>query len=381
MKKNLLFVVDNLVLGGVTAVLINLLDALDYNKYSVELLVLHYYEDMKVKVNPNVHIIEGDKQFRYIDESLGKILAEKNIKSLIGKLKLVFLLKSGLIKSAVKRSRKKLLKKSYDTEISFNDGFTEVFTACGDSPRKVAWMHIDISVHYDSARYRKLMKWSLKQFDMCVSVSDKVKQAYQDCFGLEQMITIHNLLNVNDIMNKSKEEAALPYQSNEINLVSVGRLCAQKNYPLFISVHKRLCDAGYPVHSYIIGDGLDKIRLLNQIKEQNVESSFTLLGRKDNPFPYVKNADLFVLSSTHEGLPTVLTEALILGTPCISTDVAGAREILQNKYGVVVENSTEALYYGIKDILDNDKIKVFKKALENYEFDSNNIIRKIEEIL
>ncbi len=381
MKKNLLFVVDNLVLGGVTAVLINLLDALDYNKYSVDLLVLHYYEDMKVKVNPNVNIIEGDKQFRFVDESLGKILAEKNIKSLIGKLRLVFLLKSGMIKCTVKNSRKKLLKKSYDTEISFNDGFTEVFTACGDSPRKVAWMHIDISVHYDSARYMKLMKWSLKQFNMCVCVSDKVKQAYQDCFDLEQMITIHNVLNANSIKNKSEEETELPYQSNEINLVSVGRLCAQKNFSRFISVHKRLRDAGYPVHSYIVGDGLNKISLVNQIQKQNVESSFTLLGRKDNPFPYVKNADLFVLSSTHEGLPTVLTEAIILGTPCISTDVAGAREILQNKYGVIVKNSTEALYNGIKDILDNNKINDLKKALENYEFESSDIIRKIEEIL
>ena len=127
MPKNILFVVDNLVMGGITKVISNLLKRLDYTKYNVDLLVLHYYKDMKVEIPENVKIISGNEYFSCVDENVKKIIKNKNINLLFNKLKLVFLLKTGLIKKTIAKSRKKILNKKYDTEIAFSDGFSHIF--------------------------------------------------------------------------------------------------------------------------------------------------------------------------------------------------------------------------------------------------------------
>lgn len=381
MKKKILFVVDNLVMGGVTRVLVNLLNRFDFEKYEVDLLVLHYYEDMDVKISEKVNLLRGDSTYKYIDKSLGQIVSEKNLKALFGKMKLVFLLKTGLVKSVIKKSRKKLLTKKYDTEIAFNDGFTEVFVANGETPKKIAWMHADVSVFNDSAKYKKLISQSLERMDMCVGVSEKIMQAYMEYYGLKKFCVIHNILDADSIIEKSEEQFENPYKNDVVNLVSVGRLCNQKNYKVFVAAHKKLIDDGYKIRSYVVGEGLDRKELETLICENDISESFILLGRKDNPFPYVKNADIFVLSSLYEGLPTVLYESIILGTPCVSTRVAGADEILENKYGLVTENSVNGLYEGLKEVLENGKDRVFRENLKKYRFDYKEIIQKVENII
>jgi glycosyltransferase involved in cell wall biosynthesis len=381
MKKKILFVVDNLVMGGVTKVLVNLINRFDFEKYEVDLLVLHYYDDMEVEISEKVNLLKGGSSYKYIDKTLGQIISEKNIKALLGKMKLVFLLKTGLIKGVIKKSRKKILAKKYDTEIAFNDGFTEVFVANGDTPKKIAWMHTDISVYNDSSKYKKLILQSLEKMDMCVGVSKKIMQAYMEYYGLKKFCVIHNILDADSIIEKSKEQFDNPFKDDVVNLVSVGRLCMQKNYGAFVRVHKRLTDEGYNIRSYIVGDGLEREGLERLIKENGVSESFVLLGRKDNPFPYVKNADIFVLSSLCEGLPTVLYESIILGTPCVSTRVAGADEILENKYGLVTENSDDGLYEGLKSVLDSGNDNAFRENLKEYKFDYKEIIQQVENIL
>lgn len=381
MKKSVLFVVDALTMGGVTRVLANLLDRFDYEKYDVDLLVLHYHADMDVQIHPKVKLLKGDATYKYVDQSLGQILAQKDFGALFGKLKLVFFLKTGWIKRVIRKSRKKILKKAYDTEVSFNDGFTQIFVSLGDTPRKIGWAHEDVSIHNSSQRYGKLMQRSLERLDMLVCVSQGILEAYKSVFGLKRLCVIHNILDADAILEKAKCTYESPYSSDFVNLVSVGRLCEQKSYTRFINVHKRLVEQNYKVRSYIIGDGLEKQALENQIQALDIADSFTLIGRKDNPFPYVKDADIFVLSSIYEGLPTVLYEALILGIPCVSTRVAGAEEILQDRYGLVTNNDEDSLYKGLKQLLDNGAGKEYKDNLKNYRFGYAQTIAKVESIL
>ena len=113
-----------------------------------------------------------------------------------------------------------------------------------------------------------------------------------------------------------------------------------------------------------------------------MEKHFILLGRKDNPYPYVKNSDLFLLSSRYEGLPTVIIEALILHIPCISTEVAGIYEILNNSFGVITKNTENDFYLNLKHLLNNpQKIIEMKENLSNYKYNNNIIIDKIKNIL
>lgn len=384
MPKNILFVVDNLVMGGITKVITNLLVNLDSEKYNIDLLVLHYYEDMNVKIPEYVNIIEGNKFFSSVDVSIKRIMKEKNVSEFLKKLSLVISLKSGRIRNKIVEARKNILTKKYDTEIAFSDGFSHIFVANGDTPNKIAWMHTDISVQNDSKRYYNLVKESLKKMNMSVCVSDRVREVYKSYYDLDddKIQTIHNIIDVDEIKNKGNEKIDIEFSKDVINLISVGRLESQKNYERFINVHKKLIDDGYKINSYLIGDGLDKEKLENTIKEQKIEDTFFMLGRKDNPFPYVKKADLFILSSILEGLPTVLYESIILGVPCVSTEVAGAREILKDKYGLITKNDDEALYCGIKKVLDDKKLlDTYKSEVSMYKSENSDIIRKVEKII
>lgn len=384
MPKNILFVVDNLVMGGITKVITNLLVNLDPEKYNIDLLVLHYYEDMNVKIPEYVNIIEDNKFFSSVDVSIKRIMKEKNVSEFFKKLSLVISLKSGRIRNKIVEARKNILTKKYDTEIAFSDGFSHIFVANGDTPNKIAWMHTDISVQNDSKRYYNLVKESLKKMNMSVCVSDRVREVYKSYYDLDddKIQTIHNIIDVDEIRNKGNEKIDIEFSKDAINLISVGRLESQKNYERFINVHKRLIDDGYKINSYLIGDGLEKEKLENTIKEQKIEDTFFMLGRKDNPFPYVKKADLFILSSILEGLPTVLYEAIILGVPCVSTKVAGAREILKDQYGLITENDDEALYCGIKKVLDDKKLlDTYKSEVSMYKSENSDIIRKVEKII
>lgn len=220
--------------------------------------------------------------------------------------------------------------------------------------------------------------------NMSVCVSDRVRDVYKSYYDLDddKIQTIHNIINDIEIKNKGNEKIDVEYSKDTVNLISVGRLEFQKNYTRFIKVHKKLIDDGYKINSYLIGDGLEYDKLSNLVKEKKIDNTFKFLGRKDNPFPYVKNADLFVLSSILEGLPTVLYESIILGTPCVSTLVAGAKEVLKDEYGLVVENSDEGLYNGLKRILDDKSLlKKYKSNAAMYKLENSDIINKIEKIL
>ncbi len=382
MKKKLLFVVDNLVMGGVTKVLSNLLNHLDYDKYQVDLLVLHYGEDISTVLPEQVGLIKGDSTYKYIDKSIGSILANKDIKALLGKLSLVFALKSGAIKARIRRSRARILPKDYDTEIAFNDGFSQIFVAQGKSKRKIAWMHTDVSVFNDSARYVGLISESLKKMDAFACVSSQVKSAYEQLYGIENATVIHNIMDAPKILRDAELPPDFLFDKTKINLLSVGRLCEAKNFLRFIRIHSMLMQQGYPIHSYIIGEGEDRPLLEKEIAALGVGESFSLLGRKDNPFPYVKQADAFILSSDHEGLPTVLFEALILGIPCVSTNVGGAGEILKDgKYGIISDVDDVALCEAIKEMLYDDNLAAYRNAVKNYDYSVSSIISQIEELL
>ena len=143
----------------------------------------------------------------------------------------------------------------------------------------------------------------------------------------------------------------------------------------------KLKNEGFKFKVYIIGDGEEKEKLDKIIIENNMEDVFILCGRRDNPYAYVKNADMFLLSSRYEGLPTVIIEALILHVPCLSTDVAGVKQILNGKGGIIAKNDEEDFYIKWKSILlDQDIITKLKDQLKDYRYDNDVIIKKINKL-
>lgn len=382
MKKNILFVVDNLKMGGVTKVLINMLKSLDNSDYNIDLLVLHYYKDMLIDLPDNIKIIKGSKYFHIVDQNLKSLLVNKDIKNIFRKCCFSFNIKTNIIKRKIKKDRLKNIKKQYDVEIAFGDGFPYLYTSYGNSIKKIVWMHSDVAVRDYSARYYKNIKNALSKMDLCIAVSDKVATSYKNRYNIATVEVIPNIIDDYEIIKKSKLAPEVSFDKNQLNFISVGRLDYSKNYLMLLNVAKHLIDDGYKFKVYIVGDGEENVTLQKAIINLKMEKHFILLGRKDNPYPYVKNSDLFLLSSRYEGLPTVIIEALILHIPCISTEVAGIYEILNNSFGVITKNTENDFYLNLKHLLDNpQKIIEMKENLSNYKYNNDIIIDKIKNIL
>lgn len=382
MKKNILFVVDNLKMGGVTKVLGNLLNRLDYSLYDVDLLILHYYEDMKFKYPSSVKIITAGNDLNLIDENIGKLLKEKNVIKIIKKALFAFSIKTGIIKKKILNNRKKALNKKYDIEIAFGDGFPYLYTAYGDAKKKIAWMHSDVLVKDYSARYYNRMKKAIQSMNACVAVSEKVGESYIKKYSANNVNVIQNVIDDDEIIKKSNLLTQdIKFDKKQLNFISVGRLDYSKNYEMMLKNAIKLKNEGFNFKVYIIGDGEEKEKLEKIIIENNMEDVFILCGRRDNPYSYVKNADMFLLSSRYEGLPTVIIEALILHVPCLSTDVAGVKQILNGKGGIIAKNDDEDFYIKWKNILLNqDVITKLKDQLKDYRYDNDVIIKKINKL-
>lgn len=382
MKKNILFVVDNLKMGGVTKVLGNLLNRLDYSLYDVDLLVLHYYEDMKFMYPSSIKIINAGNDLNLIDENIGKLLKEKNIIKIIKKALFAFSIKTGIIKKKILTNRKNVLNRKYDIEIAFGDGFPYLYTAYGDAKKKIAWMHSDVLVKDYSARYYNRMKKAIQNMDACVAVSKKVGESYIKKYSANNVNVIQNVIDDDEIIKKSNLLIQdIEFDKKQLNFISVGRLDYSKNYEMMLRNAIKLKNEGFKFKVYIIGDGEEKEKLEKIIIENNMEDVFILCGRRDNPYSYVKNADMFLLSSRYEGLPTVIIEALILHVPCLSTDVAGVKQILNGKGGIISKNDEEDFYIKWKNILlDPNVITKLKDQLIDYRYDNDVIIKKINKL-
>lgn len=382
MKKNILFVVDNLKMGGVTKVLGNLLNKLDYSLYDVDLLVLHYYEDMKIKYPAGVKIITAGNDLNLIDENIGKLLRERNIIKIIKKMLFSFSIKIGTVKKKILNNRKNVLNKKYDIEIAFGDGFPYLYTAYGDTKKKIAWMHSDVLIKDYSARYYNRMKNAIHEMDACVAVSEKVGNAYIKKYSANNVNVIQNIIDDDEIIKKSNSLIHdIEYDKKQLNFVSVGRLDYSKNYEMMLKTAIRLKKENFNFKVYIIGDGEEKQKLEKIIAENDMKEVFILCGRRDNPYPYVKNADMFLLSSRYEGLPTVIIESLILHVPCLSTDVAGVKQIINGKGGIITRNDEEDFYLKWKNILiDQSIVTKLKNQLEDYKYDNDEIIKKINRL-
>jgi glycosyltransferase involved in cell wall biosynthesis len=140
------------------------------------------------------------------------------------------------------------------------------------------------------------------------------------------------------------------------------------------------------VHTYVLGEGNQKSEISAWLEHENLTDSYTFLGYRTNPYQFVRNSDLFICSSYSEGFSTAATEALIVGTPVCTVDVSGMKEMLgeNNEYGVVTENTEEALYQGIKQLLDDPELLAHyreKAAERGKAFRTEETVRAVEQML
>lgn len=271
---------------------------------------------------------------------------------------------------------KKFVAEKYDIVVSYFQGATtRIIAGCNDDDTKlVQWIHNEFHKQTDISKcYRSLNECVQlqKKYDATVCVAQSVKEIYTQTFPniISNPTVLYNVVEDEKILALSNEDVSDKMPKNEcFNLISVGRMVEQKAFDRLIRIVGKLINEDkINVHLYLLGNGELLPQLKNLAKNEGVEKNITFLGYDKNPYRFVKNADLFVCSSLHEGYSTAVTEALIVGTPVITTECSGMRELLgeNQEYGVITENNEKDLYIALKELLCNDeKLKEIKLAAQ-----------------
>lgn len=281
---------------------------------------------------------------------------------------------------------KKYIKDKFDTEIAFLEGpITRIFSVKNINVKKIAWIHNDISSVFGtgikSRIKRKIDQKIYNEYDNLIFVSEQNLKDFESIYPniKTNKKVIYNYINPQSILEKAEENVELPFSNDVRNFVTVARLVEQKGIDRLIDVHTKLIKDGFNHNFYVIGDGPLKEKLINKVKENNVENTFFLLGKKENPYPFVKNADYFCLFSHFEGYGMVIEEAKILNKPILITDTAAREAVKGYKNHRIAENNSEGICDLIKNILLNEQ----EEKIENKEiiYKNDEIIKQIKKLL
>ena len=357
----ILIQIPRLIYGGAEKVLVNFANFLVEKGHEVEILEIYEEGLLKDKFNKNVRFDAiCTKEFtkeNYV--SLADIQSEKNPAQIIGKLmKKLRITVLGYRKYAERLCAERYKDKEYDLAINYLETEPPGFLLRYVKAKKyLQWIHTDVKniPKEDIGNYIE----EYEKMDKIVCVSKTSEKSMEEIFPelKEKLTVIYNFYNVEDILKKSEEEN--PFVTGDMNILSVGRCTIPKAYKRAIVVAEKLVKEGYDFCWYIIGDGLEKPEMEKLIKEKGIEENVKLLGLKDNPYPYIKNCDLFFLPSKYEGFPTVTIEAKVLEKAVLATMVCGIDEQIENgKQGIICENSEDGIHKALKEILDNpEKLK------------------------
>ena len=202
----------------------------------------------------------------------------------------------------------------------------------------------------------------------------KFNEIYPDINVDKQVV--YNYIDKEKVLRKAENGQDIKFDENVINFVTVTRLVEQKAIDRLIKVHKKLIDNGYYHKIYVIGDGPEREKLENLVKANDIDETFLLLGKKENPYPYIKNATYFCLLSKFEGYGMVIEEAKILNKPIIITDTAAREALVNYKNSKILNNTEEGIYNGLKKAIET---KLQESETEAY--DNENIIEELKSIL
>ena len=284
--------------------------------------------------------------------------------------------------------KKKLKNKQYDVEFAAIHGFMdEILNSPLKSSKKLMWIHNDLTQvsGYTPEKIRRFFR-----YDKVMVISEKIHETFlslaENQAEKDKIVRIYNPLDTQEILTKS-EKPVINYQFDESvpTFVSVGTVFPQKGFDRLLRVHKRLLDDGFLHRILILGDGYDFETIKKLKSDLGVDKTATMFGFTDNPYPYFRQANYYILSSRYEGFPTVLFEAITLKKNIIATDVSGVREMLdEGNLGLITDNSEEGIYEGMKQALQHpESFDDYQKKLTDYQmpFDLENSVKRIMEII
>lgn len=367
-KTKILFLIHDLAQGGAEKVLVNLVNNMDTKKFDITVMSLFGGGVNEQFLKPHIKYITIFKKAFRGNSKIMKLFSPKTL-------------------------HKRFIKEKYDIEVSYLEGpSARIISGCNDeSTKKACWIHVEQLTEERACSSFKSKNEAILCYNSFHKIACVSKAVEKDFLSLLPVnVPIEIIFNTNetaDIKRQALQEVEPGiFFDDEIKLIGVGKLVKNKGFYRLMPLVKKLRDEGYPVHLYLLGNGNMENELRELSKKDGVQDFVTFLGYQTNPYKYVSKCDLFVCSSYSEGFSTAATESLIVSTPVCTTNVSGMEEMLgeNNLYGVVTENTDEALYEGIKSLVsDKELLLHYKKMAEERGkiFSTEETVKKTEEFL
>lgn len=396
MIPHLLFAIHYLELGGAERSLIGLLRALDYSKVKVDLFVYSHRGELMKEIPQEVNLLPEIPEYAQIERPMKDVLKDGYLRLFLARIKAKWQFakykkqnhpKDGnAIFSYVAKNVTPLLppinpKKEYDLAVSFLAPHNIILEKVR-ARKKACWVHTDYT-KVDINTGIELPVWS--QYDHIAAVSEGVAEAFIKCFPSlrEKVDVVPNIIDTQYVQEQSQAfdvKAEMPQEDGTTRLLSVGRFTEAKNFDNVPDICRRILDAGVPVRWYLLGYGGDETLIRQRIAEAGLGKHVIILGKKDNPYPYMHACDVYVQPSRYEGCPVTIQEAQALGKPIIATSFPTVKSAIQDGVSrVIVPLDNEGCAQGIIRVLQNPELQKRLSGIHNEDLTENKSLTTIYE--
>lgn len=372
-----LIVVPSFRNGGTITSLKNIVTSIDLIKHQIDVFAITNTGPNRDFFANYVNVLGQNLDNEMIKTSL-KVSLKKSVFKLVKSLKKT-LEKIGFDISpiAFKTAVLKLEKNNYDLVIAFQEGQATRFVSYFNKIRKVSWVRCDYS-NMLSVSKAKPQHRLYSKIDKIVCVSEYTKNVFINLVpeAASKTIAIHNLISDNMIIEKSDVIKEIGFDFDGFKIVSLGRIDPVKRFSSIPKIVNDLRKRGLKFKWYIIGggDGQEKNLLNKNISEYSVQDELLLLGEKNNPYPYIKEADLLVSTSLSEACPNVINEAKILGTPIVATDFGSVYEFIDDNVNGLI-SPLETITDKIEQMISKETLyNRIKSNISQFKYDNDEIL-------
>ena len=370
MKTKILFMINTMNLGGTEKSLISLLSVMSRDKHDVTILMLEKYGELQYFIPKWVKV-------EYLNgySSIKNIISKPPHKTIIeflkrGRLIKVLKIFNTYVKYKISKNFDcfyfEVLKKhktieEYDIAIAYAGPFDFIsyfIVKKINAKIKVQWIHFDVSKVLSLATFGNKY---YQYFDKIFCVSENAKVVFDDMFPnfCDKTSVFKNIVSKSNLEKSASIGETFSDGYDGLKILTLGRLSEEKGQQMIPSIVHRLKKDKIKFKWYLIGDGKLKDNLLSQIKELDLRNDLIVLGSKINPYRFVKDCDIYVQTSFHEGYCLTVHEAKILNKPVVITNVASADNLILNgEDGLIVEINEEAIYTGVKKLITDTKLRM-----------------------
>ena len=399
MKPRILINMHYMEIGGAERALLGLLNAIDTSKVDVDLFINQHTGEFMKLIPDKINLLPEISAYSVIEKPITTAIKKGHIDIAIARLlaKIVHKLNaSSLLKQGMSSEDASIfhyvakytnpllpsLKKygEYDLAISFLTPHNIIKDKV-IAKKKLAWIHTDYSTISVNAN-QELPVWN--SFDNIVSISSDVTKSFVKKFPTltNKIIEIENILSPSFIRQQAQLFTPQEMQDDCVKICSIGRFCYQKNFENIPLIALKLKDKGLNFKWYIIGFG-DTTETIENIKKSNTNDYVILLGKKENPYPYISNCDIYVQPSRYEGKSVTVREAQILGKPVVITNYPTASsQVIDGKDGLICNMDNDSIANTIYNLAqDKNKQTKIKKYLSSHDYGNEKEVDKIYHLI